>query len=113
MEDQAICPQCGHALDETIPLALVGSIQVRCPFCEMIYSFQRQEDLDTLEEEVESYLSVGPFRRKFVFSGDQGPRPVDPFAKRFSCLVLCLVGPMILFGFYWLITFLIWFFSRL
>lgn len=107
MEDEVICPQCGRELDETIPIALVGSIQVKCPFCDMIYSFQRQEDEDALEEEVESYLSVGPFRQKLVFNDRGGPHERDPITKQFSCLVLCLFGPMIIFGIYWLITFLI------
>ncbi|TFH10597.1 MAG: hypothetical protein E4H14_02210 [Candidatus Thorarchaeota archaeon] len=110
MEDEVICPQCGQALDETIPITLVGSIQVKCPFCDMIYSFQRQEDKDTLEEEAESYLSDGPFRGKLVFSDKGAPRERDPFTKQFSCLVLCLFGPMIIFGIYLLITFLILFF---
>ncbi len=41
MEDHPICPHCGRGLDEDIPLALEGVIQLQCPFCEMIYSFQR------------------------------------------------------------------------
>ena len=113
MEDQVVCPQCGSALEEDIPLALVGSIQVKCPFCDMIYSFQRPEDVDTLEEEVESYLSFGPFRRKLIFSERGKPREGDPVTKQFSCLVLCLIGPLILFGIYWLVTYLIWIFSQL
>ena len=79
----------------------------------MVYSFQRQEDTDSVEEEVESYLSVGPFRRKFVFSDRDGPHDADPGTRTFSCLVLCLFGPMIIFGIYWLISYLIWYVSQL
>jgi len=110
--DQAICPQCGQPLDEPIPQALVGSIQVKCPFCDMVYSFQRQEDVGSLKKEVESYLSVGPFRRKLVVGVGGKPREGDSSTRLFSCLVLCLVGPMIIFGIYWVITYLVWLYSR-
>ena len=107
MEEEAICPHCGHALDETIPLALVGSIQVKCPFCDMVYSFQRYEDVDSIGEESESYLSAGPFGRKLVFSDEGQPREGNPCTMKFSCLVLWLFGPIVVFGIYWLILFLI------
>ncbi|TFG31336.1 hypothetical protein EU528_06500 [Candidatus Thorarchaeota archaeon] len=113
MEERAICPQCGQPLNEDIPLAIVGSILLKCPFCEMVYSFQRQEEVDCLEEEVEPYLSAGLFQKKLVFSGSDIPREADPFTRKFSCLVLFLFGPMIIFGIYWLISFLIWYVSLL
>ncbi|MFW9844121.1 MAG: hypothetical protein ACFFEV_06080 [Candidatus Thorarchaeota archaeon] len=112
MEDLVICPHCGLELDEKIPLALIGSIQLKCPYCGRFYLFERQDDSATLEE-VESYLSVGPFRRKIAFSGTEEPRPADPLAKNLSCLVLCLIGPMIIFGIYWLISYLIWYIGQL
>ena len=111
MEEQVICPQCGQALDESIPLALVGSIQVKCPFCDTVYSFQRQEDIEALEKEVESYLSPGPFGRKLVVSNRGEPPGGDSSTRLFWCLVLCVFGPMIIFGIYWVISYLIWFFS--
>lgn len=107
MQDQVICPQCGRPLDEPIPQALIGSIQVKCPFCDMIYSFQRQEDVSSPEKDVESYLSAGPFRRKIVISDRGELYEGDSSTKLFSCLVLCLLGPMIILGVYLVITYLL------
>lgn len=107
MEEQPICPHCGRGLDEDIPLALEGTMQVRCPFCEMIYSFQRQEDARFIEEDAEYYLSAGPFRKKMVLGDREKQREADSSSKKFSCLFLCLFGPLILIGIYLLIMNLI------
>jgi len=109
--DQVICPQCGQLLDEPIPQALVGSIQLKCPYCDMVYSFQREEHVGVLESEIESYLSPGPFRRKLVVRSGGEPRKGDSSTRLFSCIVLCLFGPIIIFVIYWVITYLIGFVS--
>ena len=108
MEDLIICPHCGHELNETVPLALVGSIQLKCPTCGMFYLFQREGDEDILEQEIETYLSRGPFQRKFVLSRDDRPHPVSSISDRYTYLLLCLIGPLIIFGIMWFIPFLIW-----
>ena len=91
MEDRVICPHCNHELGEKIPLALVGSIQLKCPLCGMFYLFQREEDTESLEQEEASYLSGGPFRRRVAVSNDDGLRPVNQLGDRFTCLFLCLI----------------------
>lgn len=104
MEEQPKCPHCEQFLDEAIPLALEGPIQLRCPFCEMTYSFQRREDTSSIEEAAEYYLSSGPFRKKMVFGDKDESREADAMSKRYSCLFLCLFGPMILLGIFLLIV---------
>lgn len=104
LEEQPKCPHCGRELDETIPLALEGSILLKCPFCEMTYSFQRQEDTISREEAAEYYLSPGPFRRRMVLGDSDERRETDPMSKRYSCLFLCLFGPLILLGIFLLIA---------
>lgn len=113
MEEHPICPHCGRGLDENIPLALEGTIQLKCPFCEMTYSFQRQKDSSYVEEDAEYYLSAGPFRRKLVLGDNDEPRKTDPTSKKYSCLFLCLFGPLILLGIYLLIMNLIVILSQL
>ena len=107
MEDQVICPRCGHPLGEPIPQALVGSIKVKCLVCEMVYSFRRGKDEDTLEEEGESYLSTGPFRRKIVFSDGVEPHEGDSSTRVLLCVALCIFGPMFFFFIYWVISYLL------
>ena len=113
MEERPICPHCGRGLDEDIPLALEGVNQLKCPFCEMIYSFQRQKDSSSVEETPEYYLSSGPFRRKMILGDNDEPRKTDPMTNQFSCLVLCLFGPLFLLVIYWLIVYLIWILGQL
>ena len=73
----------------------------------MVYSFQRPTDEELIEEEVEAYLSPGPFGRKMVLSGTDRPRTEHPDTRFFSCLTLCFIGPMIVFGIIWVILVMI------
>jgi len=103
LEEQPKCPHCGRKLDETIPIALEGSILLKCPFCEMTYSFHRQEDNISGEEAAEYYLSPGPFRRRMVLGDSDERRETGSLARPYSCFFLCVFSPIILLGIYWLI----------
>ncbi len=79
----------------------------------MTYSFQRQNDSSSVEEEAEYFLSAGPFRKKMVLGDNVEQRKTDSTSKKFSCLFLCLFGPLILLGFYLLIVKIIMVLSQL
>lgn len=113
MEKPPICPHCEQELDEDIPIALEGTIQLKCPFCEMTYSFRRQKDSSSIEAGSEYYFSDGPFQRKLVLGENDDPRKTDSTSKKYSCLFLCLFGPLILLGIYLFIVNLILILSQL
>jgi hypothetical protein len=95
MATHAICPHCGRELDESIPSSLVGTIELRCPHCEMTFTYQQETDT-ALPEDGEIYFSTGFFRRKSI-SGTHNASEEKPMF--FYCLVYLIIIPLIGIGF--------------
>jgi hypothetical protein len=83
---QPICPHCGQVLNEDIPLALVGSILLKCPICGLNYSFHRDEGEYSGDQEEEYHMSTGLFRRKPL----RTPTGSSPTSQIRIWLILCL-----------------------
>jgi len=53
------CPYCGTYLSESIPAALEGSIQLRCPECESIFAFTPGLGSFPIEDDLGLHISRG------------------------------------------------------
>jgi hypothetical protein len=95
MANYAICPHCGLEIQEAIPSAVIGTIQLRCPNCGMTFSYQQETEEPILENE-DYYFSTGLFRRKPV-SNKNGR--FEKRSKTFCYLVYLIMVPLVGIGF--------------
>jgi len=98
------CPQCGESLGEDIPKAIEDPIRIRCPTCEMIYTFHRNESESA--EEHQYYFSTGPFRKNPVQMDASDPSGETAVMNRMCLIYFCTIGPLILFGILLLVEFI-------
>ncbi|MGY5859531.1 MAG: hypothetical protein RTU63_09180 [Candidatus Thorarchaeota archaeon] len=110
MVSEPICPQCGESFREDIPKTIEDPIRIRCPTCEMIYTFHRNVSESSAEEN-QYYFSAGPFRKNPVQMDARDPSGETKVMNRWCLLYFCFIGSLLLFGILSLIDIIMKFFG--
>ena len=94
---EPICPHCGEPLGEDISKAIEDPIRIRCPTCELIYIFHRNDGGDSAEEE-QYYFSSGPFRKNPIQMDARAQSGETAVMNRTCLLCFCIIGSLTLLG---------------
>jgi len=90
------CPYCNTDLDEPIPQALQGSIQVRCPSCGLLYSYSQELGSLPIEDEFNYQLSPSLFGKKITVGPKTDMKDLSRDSNNRTCIYLCLVSPFLI-----------------
>ena len=94
MGEEPTCPYCGTIFKESIPEALQGSIQIRCPECDSIFAFTSGAGSFPIENDLGLHISRGRLGSR-VSIGDNSysfDTSSDTLSRTLFCACVIIIG---------------------
>jgi hypothetical protein len=98
MSEEPTCPYCGATFNESIPTALEGSIQLKCPECESIFAFTPGLGSFPIEDDLGIHISRGRLGSRVSIGDDIDAfdRSRDTLSRTLFCTCVVIISVLII-----------------
>ncbi|MDH4213371.1 MAG: hypothetical protein OEV85_05585 [Candidatus Thorarchaeota archaeon] len=98
MGEEPTCPYCGTIFKESIPEALQGSIQIRCPECDSIFAFTSGAGSFPIEDDLGLHITRSRLGARVSIGDDMDSfgTSSDTLSRTFFCTCMIIIGVLII-----------------